>query len=133
MFSFLPEFIYLINYPGLDRFCSMDPKTLNVKERLKLLVESLDGAEDTNQALSECKDAETMLEILFNYSAHLKLDLTRDDLRKNPPIRDWIWWKNKEALVNLGDNNLRYQADSSGKTRWDPWTIKFFKFLRIWR
>ncbi len=104
-----------------------------VKERLKLLVESLDGAEKINETLSHCKDAEEMLDVLLDVSSQLGLSLTRDDLRQNPPIRDWIWWKNKEALVNLGDENLRYQGDSSGKTRWDSWTISLFKFLRIWR
>ena len=74
-----------------------------------------------------------MLDVLLGVSSQLELGLTRDELRQNPPIRDWIWWKNKEALVNLGDENLRYQGDSSGKTRWDSWTISFFKFLRIWR
>ena len=111
----------------------MDLKNLPVKQRLKLLVESLDGAENTNQSLSECEDSEAMLDILLETSSEMKLGLTRNDLAQNPPIRDWIWWKNKEALVNLGDDNLRYQADSSGKTRWDSWTISFFKFLRIWR
>ncbi|WP_320676238.1 hypothetical protein [Prochlorococcus sp. MIT 1300] len=111
----------------------MDNKKLAVKERLQLLVDSLDGAEKTNERLSNCKSSEEMLEILLEASSDLALELTREDLSQNPPIRDWIWWKNKEALVNLGDNNLRYQKDSSGKTRWDPWTIKFFKFLRIWR
>ncbi len=111
----------------------MDTRDLSVKERLKLLVDSLDGAERTNEALSQSMDAEAMLDILLDVSKELKLDLTRDDLKQNPPIRDWVWWKNKEALVNLGDDNLRYQGDSSGKTRWDPWTIRFFKFLRIWQ
>ena len=111
----------------------MDPKGLSVKGKLKLLVESIDGAEKTNQKLSECKDAESMLEVLLNVSSELGLGLTREELKQNPPTRDWIWWKNKEALVNLGDNNLRYQQDSSGKTRWDSWTIRFFKFLRIWK
>ena len=111
----------------------MEFQNLPVKERLKLLVESLDGAEETNKALSESKDAEAMLDVLLDVSRKLELELSRDDLKRNPPIRDWIWWKNKEALVNLGDENLRYQGDSSGKTRWDSWTISFFKFLRIWR
>ncbi len=111
----------------------MVSRNLPVKERLKLLVESLDGAEETNQALSQCEDAESMLDILLDVSSKLGLELTRDQLKQNPPIRDWIWWKNKEALVNLGDENLRYQADSSGKTRWDSWTISLFKFLKIWR
>ena len=111
----------------------MDSIDLPIKERLRLLVESLDGAEQTNEALSKCRNAEAMLDVLMGVSSELGLELTRDDLRQNPPFRDWIWWKNKEALVNLGDENLRYQGDNSGKTRWDPWTISFFKFLRIWR
>ncbi len=111
----------------------MDSKTLPVKERLKLLVESLDGVEEINQALSQSQDADAMLDVLLDLSSQLELGLTRDDLTENPPIRDWVWWKNKEALVNLGDNNLRHQQDSSGKTRWDSWTIRFFKFLGIWR
>jgi hypothetical protein len=28
--------------------------------------------------------------------------LTREQLRNTPPIRDWVWWKNKEALVTIG-------------------------------
>ena len=111
----------------------MDSRDLPVKERIKLLVDSLDGDEATNEKLSRCQDSETMLDILLDFSSQLGLGLTRDDLKQNPPIRDWIWWKNKEALVNLGDTNLRHQQDSSGKTRWDTWTISFFKFLRIWR
>ena len=111
----------------------MEPKDLSVKQKLKVLVESLDGAESTNQTLSQCQDAEEMLDVLLAVSSDLGLELTREDLKRNPPIRDWVWWKNKEALVNLGDENLRYQGDSSGKTRWDSWTISLFKFLRIWR
>ncbi len=111
----------------------MNSNNIPIKEKLKLLVDSLDGAEKTNQALSQCKDSEAMLDVLLEASSRLGLDLTREDLKRNPPFRDWIWWKNKEALVNLGDENLRYQGDSSGKTRWDSWTIRLFKFLRIWR
>ena len=111
----------------------MNSRKLPVKERVGLLVKALDGAEQTNEALSRCKDTDSMLEVLLEASSKLKLGLSREELMKTPPIRDWIWWKNKEALVNLGDENLRYQADSSGKTRWDSWTISFFKFLRIWR
>ncbi len=111
----------------------MGSSDLPVKARIKLLVDSLDGDEGTNEKLSQCKSSEVMLDILLEISSRQDLNLTRDELSQNPPIRDWIWWKNKEALVNLGDDNLRYQGDSSGKTRWDSWTISFFKFLRIWR
>ncbi len=111
----------------------MDQQNLPVNEQLKVLVASLDGDEENNLALSQCKDAEEMLDILLKISSQSGLGLSRNDLKENPPTRDWIWWKNKEALVNLGDNNLRHQQDSAVKTRWDSWTINFFKFLRIWR
>ncbi len=111
----------------------MGSSSLPIKARIKLLVDSIDGDENINEKLSKCKNSEAMLDILLDVSSQQNLNLTRDDLTQNPPIRDWVWWKNKEALVNLGDDNLRYQGDSSGKTRWDSWTISFFKFLRIWR
>ena len=109
----------------------MDLKNLPVTRRVKLLLESLDGEEKTNEALSRSKDSESMLDILLEVSSSMELGLTRDDLIKTTPIRDWVWWKNKEALVTLGDGNLRHQQDASDKTRWDSWTIKLFKFLRI--
>ena len=71
----------------------MDSKELPVSQRISLLVESLDGAEQTNEALSSCKDSESMIVVLLDVSSRLKLGLTRDDLMKYPPIRDWIWWK----------------------------------------
>ena len=111
----------------------MDSKELPVSKRISLLVESLDGAEQTNEALSSCKDSESMIVVLLDVSSRLKLGLTRDDLMKYPPIRDWIWWKNKQALVTLGNGTLRHQQDSSSKTRWDSWTIDLFKLLRIKR
>ncbi len=109
----------------------MDSKELSVTEKVKCLVDSLDGAEKTNEELSRSEDSEAMLAVLLEVSARLRLGLTRDDLMNTPPIRDWIWWKNKQALVTLGDGNLRHQQDSSGKTRWDSWTLDFFKLLRI--
>ena len=30
---------------------------------------------------------------------------------RTPPIRDWVWWKNKEALLTIGDAKPRYQQD----------------------
>lgn len=95
-----------------------------------MLVEALDGAEKTNEALSRCEDAETMLEILLEASSKLKLGLTREELKTNPPIRDWIWWKNKQSLVTLGDGTLRHQQDISTKTRWDSWSIGIFKLFK---
>ncbi len=102
---------------------------MTVKRKVTFLVESLDGAEKTNEALSRCEDGEAMLEVLLGASSKLGLGLTRDDLMKTPPIRDWIWWKNKEALVTLGSGTPRHQQDSSGKTRWDSWSIRLFSWF----
>ena len=63
---------------------------------------ALNGAEKTNQALARCSDGEQMLGVLLGASQKLKLGLTREELRNTPPIRDWVWWKNKEALVTIG-------------------------------
>jgi hypothetical protein len=77
----------------------MDPKTLSVSQRVTLLVKALNGAKRTNEAL-----------------AKLGLGLSREQLASTPPIRDWVWWKNKEALLTIGDDKPRYQQDG-GKGR----------------
>ena len=89
----------------------IDPKTLPVPQRIALLVKALNGAKRTNEALARCSDGEAMLEVLLDASSRLGLGLTREDLTRTPPIRDWIWWKNKEALLTIGDNKPRYQQD----------------------
>jgi hypothetical protein len=52
-----------------------------------------------------------MLDVLVDASQRLGLGLTRRDLQDTPPIRDWIWWKNKEAVFTIGDAKPRYQQD----------------------
>jgi hypothetical protein len=89
----------------------MDPKDLPVSQRVRALVKALNGARRTNEALARCNDGEAMVEVLLNASARLGLGLTRADLLSTAPIRDWIWWKNKEALLTIGDNKPRYQQD----------------------
>lgn len=89
----------------------IDPKTLPVVQRIALLVKALNGAKRTNEALARCADGEAMLDVLLDASSRLGLGLTREDLTRTPPIRDWIWWKNKEALLTIGDNRPRYQQD----------------------
>lgn len=89
----------------------IDPKTLPVPQRIALLVKALNGAKRTNEALARCSDGEAMLDVLLDASSRLGLGLTREDLTRTPPIRDWIWWKNKEALLTIGDNKPRYQQD----------------------
>lgn len=93
---------------------AIDPRTLPVTRRVALLVKALDGARRTNEALAGCRDGEEMLDVLLNASAQLGLGLSRADLQNTPPIRDWVWWKNKEALFTVGDQKPRYQQDGSG-------------------
>ncbi len=95
----------------------MNSENKTLSEQIQILVDSLDGAERTNEALSKCPDADSMVDILFAASKKLSLDLTKDDLMKTPPIRDWIWWKNKEALLTLGGGTPRHKQDQSSKQR----------------
>jgi hypothetical protein len=85
----------------------IDPKTLPVPQRIALLVKALNGAKRTNEALARCADGEAMLDVLVDASSRLGLGLSREDLTRTPPI----WWKNKEALLTIGDNKPRYQQD----------------------
>ena len=87
-------------------------------------MQALDGAEKTNKALATCPDGDAMVEILLGASAKLGLGLTRRDLLETPPIRDWIWFKNNDPLVTVGDARPRYrreqradQAPEESKTR----------------
>ncbi len=107
----------------------MDSKEMSTTMKIRALVDSLDGAEKTNEDLSRCEDGEAMVNVLLEVSSRMGLGLTRDDLMKTPPIRDWIWWKNKEALVTLGSGTLRHQQDNSSKTRWDSWSVRLFKWF----
>lgn len=89
----------------------MNPASLPPSQKVKALVKALNGAKRTNEALARCQDGDEMIEVLLGASAKLGLGLTREDLLSTPPIRDWIWWKNKEALLTIGDNRPRYQQD----------------------
>ena len=89
----------------------IDPRSLPVLQRVRLLVKALDGAKRTNEALAQCSDGEAMLDVLLDASAKLGLGLSRQQLADTPPIRDWVWWKNKEAVLTIGDNKPRYQQD----------------------
>jgi len=89
----------------------MDPASLSVFQRVQLLVKALNGAKRTNMALAACSDGDAMVEVLLTASAQLGLRLSRNDLLNTPPIRDWIWWKNKEALLTIGDKRPRHQQD----------------------
>ena len=81
----------------------MDPRSLPVARRVALLVKALDGAKKTNEALARCNDGEAMLDVLLGASQKLGLGLTREQLANTPPIRDWVWWKNKEAPITIGN------------------------------
>ena len=89
----------------------MDPAKLPLGQRVNLLVDALNGAKRTNEALARCSDGEAMVEVLLDASRKLGLGLSRRDLLETPPIRDWIWWKNKQALLTIGDNKPRYHQD----------------------
>ena len=105
----------------------VDPKTLPVGQRISLLVKALDGARRTNEALAQCSDGEAMLDVLLDASAKLGLGLTREQLRDTPPIRDWVWWKNKEAVFTVGDDKPRYQQDGGqGRPPREPGERKRF-------
>ena len=80
----------------------MDPRSLPVARRVALLVQALDGAKKTNEALARCSNGEEMLDVLLGASRKLGLGLTREQLSNTPPIRDWVWWKNKEAPITIG-------------------------------
>jgi hypothetical protein len=89
----------------------MDLQSLPVSQRINALVKALNGARRTNEALARCRNGEEMLDVLLDASAKLGLGLTREQLASTPPIRDWVWWKNKEAVLTIGDNKPRYQQD----------------------
>ena len=95
----------------------MNSKPLSVNEKVKLLVDAMDGDKGINDALSNSKNGEDMLDILLETSAKMGLELTKDDFLKTAPIRDWVWWKNKDAPLTLGDGVLRYQQDKNSKNR----------------
>lgn len=107
---------------------AIDPRSLPVGQRIGLLVRALNGAKRTNESLANCRDGEEMLDVLLNASSTLGLGLSRDQLANTPPIRDWVWWKNKEALLTIGDNKPRYQQDGGQglKTENDPQERKRF-------
>ena len=89
-------------------------------QRVALLVKALNGAQRTNEALARCSDGEAMLDVLVDASQRLGLCLSRADLRDTPPIRDWVWWKNKEAVFTIGDAKPRYQQDGGQGRRPPP-------------
>ena len=89
----------------------VDPRSLSVGQRVAILVKALDGAKRTNEALARCSNGDQMVEVLLDASAKLGLGLSRAELVRTPPIRDWVWWKNKEALLTIGDAKPRYQQD----------------------
>jgi len=104
----------------------MNPASLSVGQRVNALVKALNGAKRTNEALARCRNGEEMLDVLLDASARLGLGLSRQQLADTPPIRDWVWWKNKEALLTIGDNRPRYKQDGQQSTDGDPGPRKRF-------
>ncbi|MHA3960689.1 hypothetical protein [Synechococcus sp. LTW-G] len=104
----------------------VDPRSLSVGRRVEILVKALDGAKRTNEALAKCANGDEMVEVLLNASSKLGLGLTQAELTRTPPIRDWIWWKNKEAVLTIGDAKPRYQQDGAqGRSDGDEPRKKF--------
>ena len=89
----------------------MQPNQLPVPQKIALLVRALDGAKRTNEALANCRNGDEMVDILLGASAKLGLSLTRRDLMETPPIRDWIWFRNNDPLLTVGDSKPRYQQN----------------------
>ena len=89
----------------------MQANQLPVPQQIALLVKALDGAKRTNEALSRCRNGDEMVDILLGASAKLGLRLTRRDLLETPPIRDWIWFRNNDPLLTVGDRKPRYQQN----------------------
>jgi len=98
----------------------MNPSSLPVQQRIALLVKALDGAKKTNRALATCADGDAMVEILLGASAKLGLGLTRRDLTETAPIRDWIWFKNNDPLITVGDAKPRYRRETPEKPKQVP-------------
>ena len=98
----------------------MNPSSLPVQQRIALLVKALDGAEKTNKALATCADGDAMVDILLGASAKLGLRLTRRDLTETPPILDWIWFKNNDPLVTIGDAKPRYRRETPETAKLEP-------------
>ena len=89
----------------------MQANQLPVPQQIALLVKALDGAKRTNEALGRCRNGDEMVDILLGASAKLGLRLTRRDLLETPPIRDWIWFRNNDPLLTVGDRKPRYQQN----------------------
>ena len=89
----------------------MQANQLPVPQQIALLVKALDGAKRTNEALARCRNGDAMVDILLGASAKLGLRLTRRDLLETPPIRDWIWFRNNDPLLTVGDRKPRYQQN----------------------
>ena len=104
----------------------MQPNKLPVSQQIALLVKALDGAKRTNEALANCKNGDEMVEVLLGASAKLGLSLTRRDLLNTPPIRDWIWFRNNDPLLTVGDSKPRYQQNVDR-----PETTERKKFLGL--
>ncbi|WP_115017958.1 hypothetical protein [Synechococcus sp. UW140] len=89
----------------------MPANQLPVPQQIALLVKALDGAKRTNEALARCRNGDEMVDVLLGAAAKLGLRLTRRDLLETPPIRDWIWFRNNDPLLTVGDRKPRYQQN----------------------
>ena len=108
----------------------MNLHSLSVNKKIQVLIKSLDGAKKTNQALASCKNGDELVEILLGASTKLQLGLTRHDLTITPPIRDWIWFKDNDPIITVGDNKPRYSRSKEINNKNKPKANKQ-KFLNL--
>jgi hypothetical protein len=95
----------------------MDLQSLPVSQRINALVKALNGARRTNEALARCSNGEEMLDVLLDASAKLGLGLSREQLANTPPIRDWVWWKNKDRYQQDGGQGRQPQPEGEAPRR----------------
>jgi hypothetical protein len=86
-----------------------DYSNLSVQQKISALVRGIEGDERWNAALAKAPNAEAMLDLLESAANKLKLGLSRKDLARTPPLRDWLWFKRNKPLLTIGDTLPRYR------------------------
>ncbi|MFZ4565659.1 MAG: hypothetical protein ACOYMY_04285 [Prochlorococcaceae cyanobacterium] len=86
-----------------------DWSRLPVSQRVRALVRGIEGHARWNEALAKAPTADAMLDLLVSASDRLGLGLSRADLARTPPLRDWLWFKTNKPLLTIGDDLPRYR------------------------
>ena len=87
----------------------MDFSGYTAAQKISALVRGIEGDERWNAALAKAPNAEAMLDLLESAANKLKLGLSRKDLARTPPLRDWLWFKRNKPLLTIGDTLPRYR------------------------